>query len=269
MRFPRTALLAILLLPALPAFSIIAINGALGQEYDVAPGKSYDGAIEVMNPDETAQEVKVYQTDYSFFAGGAVVYGEPGKLPRSNARWITVSPMRVIIPARESVTIRYTIQVPSDQTLRGTYWSVIMVEPLAPGSQESSSFDPTKVTMGIREALRYGFQIVTSVGSTGTSALRFTQARLQADNGRRLLVVDLENTGERSLQPNLWAELYDSKGSFVGRFDGGAHRLYPGTTARFTMELLGVSGSTYKALIVADGGGDDVFGANVSLVLQP
>jgi hypothetical protein len=269
MSSPRAAVLAFLLLPALPSFSIIAVNGSLGRQYDVAPGKSYEGTIELMNPDAAPQEIRVYQTDYSFSSDGTVAYGEPGRLPRSNARWITVAPQHMTIPAKESAVIRYTIQVPSDETLRGTYWSIIMVEPVAPGSPESSSYDRTQVTMGVHEVLRYGVQIETSIGSTGSRNLQFTTVRLQADNGKRLLVIEIANTGERWLQPNLWAELYDLKGNYVGRFDGGAHRLYPNTAARFTVELRGVAGSTYKALIVADCGGDDVFGANISLVLQP
>jgi hypothetical protein len=262
------AALTLLLLPALPSSAIVSISGSLTREHDVAPGKSYDGTIDVTNPDNAPQEIKVYQTDYFFSADGTVDYGEPGKLPRSNARWITVTPLQAKIPAGESVTIRYTIQVPSDRTLHGTYWSIIMVEPILPGSPESSSFDPKKVTVGVREVLRYGLQVVTSFGSTGTGLLEFSHISLKADNGKRLLIVDLKNSGERWLRASLWAELYDSKGSYVGRFDGGKHRLFPGTTARFTAELQGVTGSTYKALIVADCGGDDVFGANVSLVLQ-
>ena len=97
--------------------------------------------------------------------------------------------------------------------------------------------------------------------------IRFSKVRLASDNGRRQLVVDLENTGERLLRTSLWIDLYDSKGSFVGKFDGGKHGLHPGTSARFTADLAGLTIATYKALIVADCGGDDVFGANVTLVL--
>jgi hypothetical protein len=269
MKFRYATLLALFLLSALPSFAIIAVNGSLGRQYDVAPGKSYEGTIEVGNPDEQPQEIRIYQTDYSFFADGTVLYGQPGRLPRSNARWITISPQRVTIPAKQSITVRYTIQVPLDETLRGTYWSVVMVEPVAPGSPESGSYDPAEVTVGIHEVLRYGMQIVTTVGSTGARALQFSQVRLQAEKGRRLLTIDIQNTGERWLQPDLRVDIYDAQGGYVGEFDGGAHGLYPGTAARFTVPLLGLSGSTYKAVIVADSGDDDVFGANVSLVLQP
>jgi hypothetical protein len=260
--------ISILLLPALQGSAMVAVNGSLTREHDISPGKVYEGTIEVTNPDKIPQEIKVYQTDYRFSADGTTEYGEPGKLPRSNARWLTVSPAQAVIPAGEKVSIRYSIQVPSDATLLGTYWSMIMIEPIAPESPESSGSERGKVAVGIREVLRYGLQIVTSVGQTGARSLKFSGIRLQADNEKRLLVVDIENTGERLLRAAVWAELYDSKGSFIGKFEGGNHRIYPGTAARFTAELVGVAYSTYKALIVADCGGDDVFGANVSLVLR-
>jgi hypothetical protein len=54
----------------------------------------------------------------------------------------------------------------------------------------------------------------------------------------------------------------------VGKFDGGKQRMYPGTSVRFTADLVGVQSSLYKALIIVDCGGEDVFGANVNLVLN-
>ncbi len=263
-----TASFILLLLAVLPSFGITSITGPLTHELSVEPGKSYEDTIQVTNPDKAPQEVKVYQTDYFFSADGTVTYGKAGGLSRSNALWITFSPAQVTVPAGETVAVHFSIQVPSDQTLKGTYWSMIMVEPVLPGSAESGSYDPSKVTMGIKEKVRYAIQIVTSIGATGTGALKFTTITLQADNGKKYLIVDLENTGERWLRATLWAELYDAKGTYVGKFDGGKHRMFPGTGARFKAELQGVTGTTYKALIIADCGGDDVFGANVNLVLR-
>jgi hypothetical protein len=262
------SLLWLFLLAPLASEAGVSIMGPLTHELEVEPGRSYEGTIEVHNPGKSAQEVKAYQTDYFFYADGKVLYGDPGGLPRSNARWMAVVPPQMVIPPGENATIRYSIQVPSDATLKGSYWSVIMIEPLPEGSIESIASDPAQVTVGIQQVIRYAVQVITSVGSTGSRQLRFNQIRLAADKEKRLLVVDLENSGERWLRANLWIELYDSKGSYVGKFDGGGHRLFPGTTARFTVELVGIQSSTYKAVIVADCGGDDVFGANVNLVLK-
>jgi hypothetical protein len=109
---------------------------------------------------------------------------------------------------------------------------------------------------------------VTHIGATGTRALKFSQISIKTEDGKKVLSVDAENTGERWLRGNLWIDLYDSSGSSMGRFDGGRQRMYPGTSARFMVDLSGVKNAAYKALIVVDCGGDDVFGANISLVLK-
>lgn len=260
------ALMSLLLLA--PLCGQVAINGPMTREHEVEAGRSYSGSIEIHNPAAGPRVVKVYQTDYFFYATGEVHYGEPGVLARSNARWIMFTPHELTIPARESATVSYTIQVPSDTTMKGTYWSILMVEPIAQGSPESPKAAADNVAVGVLQVLRYGIQIVTQVGSGGSRGLRFSQFQLAAENGKRILVVDLENNGERWLRPNVWTELYDDKGTYVGRFAAGAQRLYPGTSARFRAELTGVQDSLYKALVVADCGGDDVFGANVTLRLK-
>ena len=81
-------------------------------------------------PEKTPQEVKVYQTDYLFYADGSTYYGDPGTMPRSNTRWISFTPKQFTVPAGEEVTVRYTIQVPNDARLAGPYWSILMVEPV-------------------------------------------------------------------------------------------------------------------------------------------
>jgi len=257
-----------LLLVPLAGHASIVLTGSLTKEYEVSPGKSYEGSIDVKNPDDTPQEIKAYQTDYFFYADGKTLYGDPGGLPRSNALWMTLSPRQVTIPAGETVSIRFTIQVPRDDTIKGTYWSVIMVEPVPEGSPESSRLGQKDIGMGVQQVLRYAVQVVTHIGASGNRQLKFSQMRLSADSGRKVLAVDVENTGERWLRGALWVDLYDSKGAYVGKFDGGKQRMYPGTSARFTVELIGIQDASYKALIVVDCGDNDVFGANVNLEIR-
>jgi hypothetical protein len=247
----------------------IIVTGSLTHEYEVAPGGSYEGSIDVLNQGNGAQEVKAYQTDYSFSADGKVLYGDPGILPRSNARWIVVSPRQFTIPPNEIVTVRFTVQVPNDAGMKGTYWSVVMVEPVSPGSPESSASGPKKDTgVGISQVLRYAVQIVTHIGASGSRQLKFSQLQLAAEKDTRVLLVDVQNTGERWLRGTMWVDLYDSGGKHLAKIDGGRQRMYPGTSVRFSVDLVGVQPATYKALIVVDCGGDDVFGANVNLVLK-
>jgi P pilus assembly chaperone PapD len=262
------AVLALFLLAAAPSDAYIVVTSPLNLDHIVQPGAKAEGFIEVMNPMETMEEIKVYQNDYLFFADGRNLYGEPGQLPRSNARWITWSPQQVSIPPGETLRIRYTVQVPDDTALRGSYWSMLMVEPVPRASPESSQSDPGKPGIGFVEHVRYAIQIATHIGATGARTLTFAQVRLAQESDRHVLSVDVQNLGERMLDVNLWVDLYDPSGKFVGKFTGGQRRTYPGTSVRFTVDLFGLEKVTYSSLIVADCGGEDVFGANVSLVLE-
>ncbi|HEX9934444.1 MAG TPA: hypothetical protein VGB38_04540, partial [bacterium] len=79
----------------------------------------------------------------------------------------------------------------------------------------------------------------------------------------------LENTGQRMLRPKAWVQLWNENGDEVGKFEGNEMRTYPGTSVRHKIELKKVKPGNYKALLVADCGGEDVFGMNLNLQIQP
>ncbi len=267
----RTRPLALLLLTVLtaPGWTDIAINGSLAREYVVQPGGTYEGTVELKNLQDSPQEVKIYQTDYLSYADGRALFDAPGLLPRSNARWITFSPTQVTVPPGETVVVRYTLQVPDDASLNGSYWSALMIEPIPAGSPEASAVRPDQIGITIQQIVRYCMLIVAQVGRTGVLQAQFTDMQLAMDGDARVLVTDVVNTGERWFLGHLWVELYDTKGTLIGRFDAGERRLYPGSGVRYRAPLTGVQDADYQALVVLDCGGDDVFGANVSIRVSP
>jgi hypothetical protein len=257
-------ILIIFLFPHLINAEIIVI-GELTHEYEVKINETYFGTITVQNIGEEAQDVKIYQTDYFFYADGRIFYDEPGQLTRSNSNWITYAPERITVQPSETVDIRYTIKVP-DVDLTGTYWSIFMVEGISPDSPESSGTD--EIGLGIRQVFRYGIQIVTHIEGTGTRELKVIEARLLQEEGQKKLQLDIQNTGERWLRAELWSEVYDTSGNFMGRFEGGKLRMYPETSVRYTVDLSELAEGSYKALVVIDCGGDDVFGFNLNLIFE-
>ena len=266
-RLLRNTALAGLFFAATACGASIVVLGPLVREHQMEPGQEAGGTFEVRNPANKTQEVKIYQTDYFFAAGSGSVYGEPGQLPRSNARWVTYTPQRLVLPPGEGVKVNYTIRTPDDASLAGTYWSMLMVEPVPEDSPESSLAESSKPMIAIRQVVRYGIQVITHVGTMGRRELKFTRIRLQEEEGKRILAVDVENIGEQMLSGTFWTEFYDGGGRLVGKLDDEKKRLHPGTSVRFTVELAGFQDATYKALIVVDCGGDDVFGASANLVL--
>ncbi|EGV16389.1 hypothetical protein [Thiocapsa marina] len=259
------ALMALLFTSAIHAG--VKLESELTQEKLAQPGEHYRGTLVLRNTGATMAEAKVYQTDYSFASDGSNAYGAPGRLPRSNAKWISLSRELVQIPPSGTERLDFEVKVPADKGLSGTYWSMVMIEPITEASAEAAEPLPERTTR-LTQVVRYGVQIVTHLGKTGEAGLVFTNPQIVKENGQRLFTIDVENTGQRWLSPGLSLELYNQSGAPVGKFEGPAKRLYPATSARFQMDLGEVPDGKYLGLVVADGTGDNLFGANVELEIE-
>ena len=247
----------------------ISVIGELSQDKDARPGETYNGTITIKNDTNDPQEAKVYQTDYLFYFNGTNNYADPGSTARSNAKWVSFSPSFVTLPPSGTMTVSFTVAVPKDlnrMPLVGSYWSMLMVEGVPKGSAESSQPRENKATMGITQKIRYGIQIATHISNTGSRKVKFINAQLVTEgDGKKMLQVDIEDTGELGIRPEVYVELFDEQGVSKGKFAGVRFRMYPGTSVRQKIDLSSVPKGTYKTLVVVDAGGDDVFGAQYTL----
>jgi len=245
------------------AWSGIAVINSLTHEYTVQAGSKYEGNIIVENTSDEDQDVRVYQHDYVFSVEEGSVYRNPGSIEKSNAEWMDYSPQFFRVPAHERSTIAYQIQIPSDDELTGTYWSILMVEVVDP-------IEPTDETkfLNVRTVLRYAIQMITHIEYTGKQELKFLNTDMSDQDSLRTLNVDIENTGNRAVRPDIFLQIYDESGTDAGIFKTIKKRLYPGTSARYQIKLNGLDAGTYKALLIADCGDEDVFGINFTLVVQ-
>src|SRR5665648_17543 len=245
----------------------VTVIGGLSHERVVEIAETSQGAILIKNSTDEPQEVKIYQTDYLFFSDGTNIYGEPGKDARSSADWISFSPAHLIIPSQETGAVNYTINVPDNKSLIGTYWSIIMVEGIGKDSPEAANtaLEEDKLKIGIRQVMRYGIQIITHIGDSGIRDLKILDQKFIKEEENYLFQLDIENVGERWLRPEVWAELYNQKGSFMGKFSGGVLRIFPGTSVRYRIGLNDIPSGKYKALLVIDNGDEYIWGLQYNL----
>ncbi len=263
MRLPVMIFTAGLLMPALLIANII-VAGTLTREFTGAPGEVFEGVIELENPGETVQEARLYLTDFRYQWDGKTLYGDPKENPRSDAGWIQYSPERIMLQAGEKGSVLFRIQIPPDSALTGTYWCMMMVEPVLPIDPESFKENQ----FSIRSVTRFGIQIRVHIGDTGTRQMRFLNVELVRTDERRFLRIDIENTGERRLDLNCWVDLYNTQGTHRGKFSAEPFGFYPGTSLRKEIDLTGLEPGEYKALIIADGGEDALFGVNYTLKIE-
>lgn len=260
--------LCIALCPSLLWAQTVQVEGSLSRTLTLDPGGRAEGTIALRNVDTAAGNVRVYQTDYRFDATGNAWYEAPGTQPRSNANWITVTPRVLSVAPGERASIAYVVQVPKDEKLTGTYWSVVMVEPDSPPAAPVAA-DGKRVAVGIRTVFRYAIQISVQIGQTGKAELQFADKQIVTKDGKRLLQLDVSNPGERALQPTVWGEFYSAEGGkLTKRVEGQKLRLYPGCAGRFQLDITDLPAGKYESLIVADNGDDSVFGARYSFEIQ-
>jgi hypothetical protein len=248
------------LMCALAAHAGISPESATTEVRSATPGTTYRGTVIVRNSGARAVDVKLYRTDYAFSADGRSVFASPGQSARSNAPWLRLAREQIRLAPGERGSVDYEVSVPNDTQLTGTYWSAVMIEQLG-GAEDALKGEKAQ----LRQVIRYAIQVITEIGETGTSAIAFSNAHLSNANGKRELSVDLENTGERWLQAQVWLELHDADGHLAGKFAGQRLRTFPTTSVRNHIDLTAVPPGKYVALLIADAGRNDLFGTQLDL----
>ena len=242
----------------------IAVLSSTVEEKTAVPGENYKGSIVVSNQTNQPQSARVYQTDYRFASDGTAHYDDPGTQARSNASWVTPQTSRVVIPPNSQVNIPYSVAVPQNDSLKGTYWSLIMVEgaPVEPGPTTNGG----KPTVGVGAVMRYAIQLATHIRTSGTRTVQFTApAATKQPNGGAVFDVDMLNTGERGYRPKLWIEVYDAQGVLKAKATQTRGLLYPGTSLHQHFDLGTLASGTYKAVVFVDSGEDTVFASQYTI----
>lgn len=257
-----------LAVPSLAEAQVVVVGSTI-QEREMSAGGQYTGTIRLRNTAHEPTEVRVYQADYSFGAAGDNQFPEPGTQPRSNADWISFTPSQVTLGPREEGAVTYTVTVPetdvgseSGSELRGTYWSVLMVEgvPVTPTDTDLASGE-----FGIRPRVRFAVQLASHVDGPGSDDLELGELRVTTGEEERILSIDVVNAGERAYRPEITLHLYSEDGDSVGVFGDRRGLLYPGTGLRQRFDISEVPAGSYEALITVDTGGPELFGAQVQV----
>jgi hypothetical protein len=257
---PAFAALA-LAIPSVAQAQISVLTSTV-EEKEAIKGETYTGRIVISNPTTAPQSVRIFQTDYAFKADGTTNYDDAGSLTRSNAKWVSPQMERVVVPPRSEVTVPYTVKVPQNDSLRGTYWSMIKVQaaetapPAVSGSQ-----------VGIGQVIEYGIQVATHIGTTGTRTIKFEKPTAGHDStGSATLDLDVISTGERAVRPQFSAEVYDATGAVKAKAAQTRGLVYPGTSFKQHFDFGKLPAGTYKVVVFADTGAEQVFASQFTIV---
>jgi hypothetical protein len=247
------------------AYPELIVNSSFFNQKNASTGDTYTGMIAMRNPGKTPQPVKAYKTDYKFNASGASKFNAPGTDPRSNASWISISPADLIIPAGGTAAISYTVDVPRVSSLKGSYWSIIMIVPVEDLAENPSE---EKAQVQLKTQIRYGVQLVTDIGENIPAEIKILNKKIVYGKGKKTLQLAIENTGIKWVRPDIWVELFNAKGIKMGKFNGSQARIYPGCSVKSEIDLSNVPAGKYKAVAIIDCGGKNTFGGQYDMEIK-
>lgn len=259
------------LLLVAPCAAQIAVRSPLAQDRDVSPGATYQQSVEIGNPTDRPVEARLKLRDYRFTYEGTNEFGQPGTVDRSNASWIELPQSVVTIPPNQTEVVEYEVDVPKTvdgAAPAGTYWSILLVEPVMRGSAAStlgsSGDDPE---LGVQQMTRYGVQVASHVSGSSTPEMQVVQANLTRRDSTRQLVLDMRNAGTEMARPKVQLETYDETGEVALRESASRMRVYPNTSVRYRLSLAELDAGQYEAMVLVDTGGEQVTGFQYSLEL--
>ncbi|ADV67820.1 CARDB domain-containing protein [Deinococcus maricopensis] len=257
------SLLALAALLGSAASARVSVGSPLFVSATAAPGETIKGTLLLQNTASTPARARLYLTDYRFSPEGGRQFDAPGSHPRSSGPWVSLGQEVVVVPANGTLEVPYTIHVPERVAQTGSYWNLVMVEPVDENDALVSGALPSGMTF--KQVTRYAVQLLTNVGADAKPVVAFKNPVINKSTaGKPLLNVTLENTGTQYVALNVYAEVY-AAGKLVRRVDVEGSRLYPGTSEREAIELPLTEVGDYQILVVADGGENKLFGVRYNL----
>lgn len=230
----------------------IAIFGELTRQYQTEAGSEIKGSIQLNNRGETVEQYRISLYDYRFSITGGSEYLPAASIPRSNAKWVQITPETGSITPGETVDVAFTISIPSEEDLSGTYWSVLMIDPVY-AEPSAPELEDGQHLFQVHQRIRYAIQLVTHIGSDGKADVRIGDKKLITKEGKSIFLLDVINEGTKWIYPHGIVTIFDSQGEIVKEIDLNKARVYPQTSIQHKIDLGELASGQYTIMSVFEG----------------
>ncbi|TZG00322.1 DUF3324 domain-containing protein (plasmid) [Chryseobacterium panacisoli] len=261
----RILLLIILILQFSFLHAGIVILNGLTHSYKIENGKVYKGKVAIENTSNTPQSVKLFLQDFAYHADGTINYSALHTNKRTNGEWIKLNTNLVTLKGKEKTEVFYEITVPNQARDSGSYWSVIIVEPV-----EDIKPSDNKAGVNITSVIRYAIQVITDFETEKAKPdLKFESVKVEKQEGKQTVKIAIANNGNLYCKPTTAIEIYNRKtGEKIGTYSSLTMGLLPDTSKTFYIDISKIPPDKYKAAIIATDEEENAFALNVELEVK-
>ena len=246
----------------LPASAGVAVLNGLTHTHSLTQGQKTTGKVQIRNESAKPTRVIIYKQDLIAACGQEVNYQNPNGFIQSLSPYLTTTVDEKLLGPNEEYVLFYTIDLSGEQQLKGSFWSVLMIEGADPIKEEKSE------GIKINSVMRYAIQIIGDAGTEESTKLGFEDIKVRKiENESQIVTLRLKNEGLFSTKAKVILEIYNQEGEKIKILEGASKRIYPQGCNEFEIELKGIKKGKYEGILIADNS-KDLFGANLSLEIN-
>lgn len=255
-------LLFLFLFHSLSATAKIVVLNGLTHIHNTGLGQVVTGKIQVKNVGLKPEKVLVYKRDLLQTCDGKNDFAVAGSQERSSAKWLETNIDEKLLKEGEEYEILYTIRIPQENVLNGSYWSMLMIEGADPVNEELQK------GVSIGSKIRYAIQVITDIGTVENPKLSFENIFFKKTSPLiKTVNVKLRNPGTFMVRPKLLLEIYSKDGQKLKVLESTSQKVYPLSCKDYEIEIKDLPKGTYDAILVADYGAD-LFGTNLVIEIE-
>ncbi len=227
---------------------VVILNG-LTHVHQSASGQLITGVIRMKNTDENEQRVIIYFNDLFQECGKETILTADNTHKNSIKNWLSTNVNEHVFKANEEYELIYTINVPADVEIDGSFWGVLMVEIEKPIKEDELEYG-----VKLESKVRYGIQIIADINERTPSELEFYDIKIEEPDGNKFINVVLKNLGTFYVEPTLVLEVFNDKGEQQEKEEVKFKKVYPNSCKTFTLDISNLPKGAYTAVLVADYG---------------
>jgi len=231
--------------------NVIVLNG-LTHVHESKSGKVISGVVKLKNTKDVEQRILVYFNDLFQNCGEETVLTSELSHERSISKWLSTEVNEYVLQGKEEYELVYTVNVPDDSTLNGSFWGVLMLEVEDPIKE-----DQLEYSVKLQSKVRYGIQIITDINAKTKSELDFFDIKIDKEEGiSKTINLEVQNLGEFYVQPTIVLDVFNESGEKAKNLEVKFKKIYPGHCKIFSLDISDLPKGAYSGVLVADYGED-------------
>ncbi|WP_341200441.1 hypothetical protein [Croceibacter atlanticus] len=239
--------------------NVVIING-LTHSFSGVSGQTFQGQIILANTSNEEQRVTFELNEAIYNCDQGRVFIANANHKNSSTAWFTSAVNSKVLAPKERFTYKYSITIPEDNTLNGSYWTTLMVNVDKPIKEE------VVANIGLDTKIRYAVRLLTDVNINEEVLLDFESVNLNLNpiNNKKQLDINVLNQSGFIENVKLSLEIYDSFGTKVLDTKTKRAKVFPEVCRNYSLDISGLKEGIYQCIVIADSR-DEYIGTNISL----